>query len=130
MDAGLVVVLAVLGVFLLIPLGLAWVSTSPRRWSRIEGVLGRDLPTGHDRVPHWMPWALIGGGVLYLAGAILLRRDRDAPGSLPLWVLTGIGYIALGMAHLIVRRRQERRSASVQSQVEDRAEPGGPAAGG
>src|ERR687898_2998764 len=48
MDAGLVVVLAVLGVFLLVPLAFAWVSTNPRRWNRVGRVLGRDLPTGHD----------------------------------------------------------------------------------
>ena len=31
MDAGLVVVLAVLAVVLLVPLAFAWVSTNPRR---------------------------------------------------------------------------------------------------
>jgi hypothetical protein len=65
-----------------------------------------------------------------LAGAILLRRERDAPGSLPLWALTGTGYIVLGVAHLTARRRQERTTASDEPQVEDRAEPRGPAAGG
>ena len=43
---------AVLGVFPLVPLVFAWVSTNGRRWSRVEGVLGRDLPTGHDRVQY------------------------------------------------------------------------------
>ncbi len=52
MDAGLVVVPAVLGVFPLVPLVFAWVSTNGGRWSRVEGVLGRDLPTGHDRVQY------------------------------------------------------------------------------
>jgi hypothetical protein len=51
MDAGLVVVLALLGAFLLAPLTLAWVSTNPRRWSRVEGVLGRDLPSGTTGCP-------------------------------------------------------------------------------
>src|SRR5918994_7339654 len=49
MDAGLVVVLAVVGVFLLVPLPFAWVSTNPRRWGRGQRGLGRGPPTGHDR---------------------------------------------------------------------------------
>jgi hypothetical protein len=93
-------------------------------------VLGRDLPTGQDRVPRWLPWGLIAGGVAYLAGAMLMMRDRSAPRHFPFWALTGIGYILLGITHLIARRRQERKAASVEPQVEDRAEPRGPAAGG
>ena len=52
MDAGLVVVSEVLGVFLLVPLVFAWVSTNPRRWARVEGVLGRE-PKGSARLARW-----------------------------------------------------------------------------
>jgi hypothetical protein len=79
MDAGLVVVVAVLGVFPLVPLGFAWVRRNPRRWARVEGVLGRE-PKGSARLARW---------------------------SMGLWF-----------------------GASVQTQVEDRAEPLGPGAGG
>jgi hypothetical protein len=52
-------------------------------------------------------------------------------GLVGFWALTGIGYVAAGIGHLVVRRRQERKAAaSAQPQVEDRAEPGRPRPGG
>ena len=126
MDAGLMVVLALLGAVLLVPLALAWVSTNPRRWSRVEGVLGRDLPSGHNRVPRWLPWAMIGGGAGYLATAIAMARDQNTPSFFPFWLLVGTGYVLAGVIHLVARRRQKRKVASDQPQAGDRAEPGKP----
>jgi hypothetical protein len=126
MDAGLMVVLALLGAVLLVPLALAWVSTNPRRWSRVEGVLGRDLPSGHNRVPRWLPWMLIGCGVGYLVAAFAMARDPDTPSLFLFWALTGAGYVLAGVIHLVTRRRQKRKAASDQPQVGDRAEPGKP----
>ena len=127
MDAGLVVVLAVLGAFLLVPLGFAWVSTDPRRWARVEGVLGRE-PRGSER---WARWALgfrVGIGAIYLVmGIVQLRSGRSLIG----WVFAVIGslQVALGAAGYLLRARV-RRERSVESQVQDRAEPGRPGPGG
>ena len=108
MDAGLVVVLALLGAFLLVPLALAWVSADPRRWSRIESVLGRDLPTGHDRVPRWLPALAIGVGVLYLLlGVYGLLVEQPARRMVPLWFLQGIIALAMGVGqHRTLRRNR------------------------
>jgi len=106
MDAGLVVVLAVLGVFLLIPLALAWVSANPRRWSRIERVLGRDLPTGHNRVPRWLPAVAIGVGVLYLIlGIYGLLVEQPTRRIVPFWFLQGVISLALGVGQYHDLRR-------------------------
>jgi hypothetical protein len=70
MDAGLVVVLAVTGAFLLVPLVFAWVSTDPRRWARVEGVLGREPPQG-VLSPRWTVALWLVGGAAYAAIGIL-----------------------------------------------------------
>jgi hypothetical protein len=127
MDAGLVVVLAVLGVFLLVPLAFAWASTHPRRWARVEGVLGRE-PRGSERWARWATGLRIGIGSIYLVlGIVQLRGDNSLIG----WAFAVIGtlQVALGVtAYLLRGRVQSERS--VQTQVEDRAEPGCPAVGG
>jgi drug/metabolite transporter (DMT)-like permease len=125
MDAGLMAVLALLGAVLLVPLALAWVSTNPRRWSRVEGVLGRE-PKARPYPPRWLPWALIGGGAGYLASAIAMARDRDTPSLFLFWALTGAGYVLAGVIHLVAQWRQKQKAALGQPQVRDRAEPGKP----
>jgi hypothetical protein len=126
MDAGLVVVLAVLGVFLLVPLVLAWVSTDVRRWARVERVLGREP----SREVRWAPGFWVGLGVIYLAfGVVRLRSER--PGDVG-WLMEGQGvlYVAVGVAAFFLRRRVRREAGSVQSQVENRPEPRSPRPGG
>jgi hypothetical protein len=127
MDAGLVVVLAVLGVFLLVPLVFAWVSTDPRRWARVEGVLGRDRrmlsPRGALAV-----WTGL-GSIYLVAGFVQLRSDR--PGGTG-WLMVGFGllYVAIGVAAYLLNRRLRTSGGSAQAQVQDRAEPRRPGAGG
>ena len=106
-------VLALLGAVLLVPLALAWVSANPRRWTRVERVLGRE-PKARPYPPRWLPWALIGGGAGYLATAIAMARDRDTPSLFPFWALTGTGYVLAGVIHLVARQRQKRKVASDQ----------------
>jgi hypothetical protein len=126
MDAGLVVVLAVTGAFLLVPLAFAWVSTNPRRWARVEGVLGREP----SREVRWAPWFWIGLGAIYLAfGIVRLRGDSSSGVG---WLIEGQGalYVTLGVASWVLRRRLRREAASGQPQIQDRAEPGRPRPGG
>ncbi len=124
MDAGLAVVLAVLGAFLLVPLWLAWVSTNPRRWARVEGVLGREP----RREVRWAPWFWVVGGAVYVwTGTVRVRSDQPDVGWV--FVVMGAMYLAFGAAGFLLRARV-RRERSVQSQVQDRAEPGRPGAGG
>ena len=106
MDAGLVAVLAVLAVVLLVPLAFAWVSTNPRRWARVERVLGRDLPTGHDRVPRWLPALGFGAGVLYLIlGAYGLLVEEPFRRMAVFWLLQGLIFLGVGVAHYLAARR-------------------------
>jgi heme A synthase len=127
MDAGLVVVLAVTGVVLLVPLVFAWVSTNPRRWARVERVLGRE-PKGSERWVRWAPWFWVVGGAAYVAmGTLQVRSDQPNLGWLAL--MLGVLYLATGAAGFLVRGRV-RRERSSQTQVQDRAEPGRPGAGG
>jgi hypothetical protein len=126
MDAGLVVVLAVTGAFLLVPLAFAWVSTDPRRWARVERVLGRDP----SREVRWAPWFWIGLGAIYLVfGIVRLRGERSPDVG---WLIEGQGalYVTLGVASWFLRRRLRREAASGQPQVQERAEAGRPGPGG
>jgi hypothetical protein len=126
MDAGLVIVLVVLGAFLLVPFGLAWVSIDPRRWARVERVLGREP----SREVRWAPWFWIGLGAIYLAfGIVRLRGDRSPDVG---WLMEGQGalFVTLGVASYFLRRRLRREAGSGQPQVQDRAEPGRPGPGG
>jgi heme A synthase len=128
MDTGLVAVLAVLGAVLLVPLGFAWVSTSPRRWARVEGVLGRE-PKGSPRLARWSIWLWIGVGVAYLVlGVVQVVTGQS---SELLWVSFVLGPLYLlngGIQYLMYRRMRGRES--VQPQVKGRAEPARPRAGG
>ena len=129
MDAGLVFVLAATGVFLLVPLAFAWLSTNPRRWARIEGVLGRD-PRGSERWARWAAGFWVASGSVYIVmGVVRLRSDRPSDFG---WLIVAQGalFMALGAAVYLVNRRLRRTAASVKTQVEDRAEPGRPRPGG
>ena len=126
MDGGLVVVLAVLGAFLLVPLGFAWVSTDPRRWARVEGVLGRErlLP------PRLVVGLWLGIGAAYVAVGIAQYRT-DEPDGYP-WpsLILGVAWMLNGAFNYVVYRRRRAAENSAETQVEDRAEPGRPGAGG
>jgi hypothetical protein len=128
MDAGLAIVLAVLGVFLLVPLVFAWVSTDPRRWARVEGVLGRE-PKGSTRLARWSIGLWFGVGVAYLVMGVVQVVTRQ-PTDLE-WLSFALGtvYLFNGASQYVMYRRMRRRE-SAQTQVEDRAEPGRPASGG
>jgi hypothetical protein len=124
MDAGLVIVLVVLGAFLLMPLGFAWVSANPRRWGRVEGVLGRE-PRGSERWARVASGVRVGIGAIYLVlGILQLRREAALIG----WVLAVIGtlQVAVGVTAYLLRDR----TRSVQTQVQDGPEPGRPRPGG
>ena len=127
MDAGLVVVLAATGVFLLVPLAFAWLSTNPRRWARIEGVLGRD-PRGSERWARWAAGFWVASGSVYIVMGVVRLRS-DVPGLGWVWLVMGALYIAFGVAGYLLQDRV-RRERSTQPQVQDRAEPRGPGAGG
>jgi heme A synthase len=128
MDAGFVIVLAVLGVFLLVPLVLAWVSTNPRRWARVERVLGRE-PKGSERLARWSMRLWFGVGVAYLVMGVVQVVSGQA-GELR-WVSFALGFLYLlnGFTQYTMYRRMCRRE-SAQTQVEDGAEPGRPRTGG
>ena len=125
MDAGLVVVLAATGVFLLVPLAFAWLSTNPRRWARIEGVLGRD-PRGSERLARWAPGFWVGMGAVYIAVGIIQARTRERDGFPWLSLLLGAAWMLNGGTQYVIYRRRRAREVSVQTKVQDRAEAGGP----
>jgi hypothetical protein len=127
MDTGLVVVLVVSGFFLLVPLVLAWASTSPRRWARVEGVLGREL--AGKPPPRWLFAGWIVLGVLYLAMAVLQARTPERDGFPWFNLFAGVFWILNGGSQYLVYRRMRQRE-SAETQVERRAEPGRPGTGG
>jgi hypothetical protein len=121
MDAGLVVVAAVLGVFLLVPLVFAWVSTNPRRWARVEGVLGREPKGG--KVPRWLWGIWIGFSALYVVmGAAMLLGGRERWLGAA-WVLQGTSWGLLGGWYYRCWRQEQAAARSAETQVQDRAEP-------
>ena len=126
MDTGLVVVAAVVGAFLLVPLVLAWVSTNPRRWARVEKVLGQDVG---QAPPRWLFGGWIGFGVVYLVMAAIQSRTPERDGFPWVNVVVGILWILNGCTQYLVYRRMRRRE-SAETQVEHRAEPGRPRTGG
>ena len=124
MNSGLVAALAATGLLLLVPLAFAWVSTDSRRWARVEGVLGREP----RREVRWAPWFWVAGGAVYnVTGIARVRSDQSDVGWV--FVVMGAMYLAFGVAGFLLRARV-RRERSAQTQVEDRAEPGRPRAGG
>jgi hypothetical protein len=69
-----------------------------------------------------------GAGHLVLGVFQAWTEERDGPPWLSL--LLGGSYLFNGGLQCLWYRRMRRREASAQPQVEDRAEPRGPAAGG
>jgi hypothetical protein len=128
MDAGLVIVLVVLGAFLLVPLVFAWVSIDPRRWARVEGVLGRE-PRGSARLARWSMWVWFGVGVAYLVMGVVQVVTGQSTALLWVSFVLGALYVLNGATQLVMYRRMRRRE-SAQAQVQDRAEPGRPRPGG
>jgi hypothetical protein len=120
MDAGLVVVLSVLGVFLLVPLGFAWVSTNPRRWARVEGVLGRE-PKGSARLARWSTGLWFGVGVAYLVMGVVQAVTGQATKLSWVSFVLGVLYLVNGGTQYVMYLRTRGRP-SVQAQVQDRAE--------
>jgi hypothetical protein len=120
MDAGLVVVLSVLGVFLLVPLGFAWVSTNPRRWARVEGVLGRE-PKGSARLARWSMGLWFGVGVAYLVMGVVQAVTGQATKLSWVSFVLGVLYLVNGGTQYVMYLRTRGRP-SVQAQVQDRAE--------
>jgi hypothetical protein len=113
MGTGLVVVLAVTGLFALLPLWFAWLSLDSRRWQRVERVLGREPRSGKDP-PRWVCWWWMGLGAVYpISGAVLVAAGRERTAGVVL-LLLGIVNAAPGGACFYVRRRLRR----------DRAGPG------
>jgi hypothetical protein len=129
MDAGLVVVSVVLGGFLLVPLVLAWVSTDPRRWARVEKVLGREPPAG-VLSPGWAAGLWTAMGATYIALGIGQARTDEPDGFPWLSLALGIAWMLNAVFQYVVLRRRQAAARSAQTQVQDRAEPGRPGAGG
>jgi hypothetical protein len=130
MDAGLLVVLAVIGFFLLVPLWLAWLSTDSRRWARLERAIGRE-PSG-DPNEQWGVWAGLSAMNL-LAGAIRLLDGRTSgrpPWSALIWLLGGLLNAVVAGVLYRRRRRDRHQASSAGAQVQDGPESGRPGAGG
>jgi hypothetical protein len=124
MGTGLVVVLVVTGLFALLPLWFAWLSTDSRRWQRVERILGREPRSGMDP-SRWLCWAWMGLSAAYLiTGALSVAGGRERIVSVVLLFL-GIAYGARGGVCFYVRWRRQRERAdpgAAGAQVE-----GGPA---
>jgi hypothetical protein len=125
MDAGLLVVLAAVGVFMVLPLWFAWLSTDSRRWGRVQRVLGRE-PSGRDRGGLVGVWAGLSAAYL-VNGAFHLLAGRPRWHAL-LWLLGGLLFAV--MAGVLHWRRPRERAASTAAQVEGGPEAGRPGAGG
>ena len=129
MTLGSVVMVTAIGFFAVAPLVLAWVSTDPARWGRVEGVLGRELPAG-VLSPRWVVGLWVGFGAAYAAVGITQARTDEADGFPWLSLLLGAACMSTGVFNYVVYRRRCKAEESAQAQVEDRAEPSGPAASG
>jgi hypothetical protein len=130
MDAGLVVVLAVLVVFLMVPLAFAWVSTNPRRWARVERVLGRE-PRGSERWARWSIGLWFGVGAAWIIMGITQVVTGQSTETEFEWISFAVGALYLLTAGTqYFTYRHMRRARSAEAQVEGRAEPGRPGAGG
>jgi hypothetical protein len=129
-DAELVVVLAVIGFFLLVPLWLAWLSTDSRRWARLERAIGRE-PSG-DPNEQWGVWAGL-SAMNFLTAALHLLPG--GPFGRLRW--SGLIWLVGGLLNAMVagvlyrrRRRGRQRAGSAGAQVQDGPEAGRPGAGG
>ena len=124
MDAELVVVLAVIGFFLLVPLWLAWLSTDSRRWARLERAIGRE-PSG-DPNEQWGVWAGLSAMNLLTAALHLLP---GGPFGRLRW--SGLIWLVGGLLNAVVagvlyrrRRRDRQRASSAGTRVQDGPEAG------
>ncbi|HYN16881.1 MAG TPA: hypothetical protein VEY96_02190, partial [Actinomycetes bacterium] len=73
---------------------------------RVERVLGREVPTGHDRVPHWLPVLGFGVGVLYLAlGAYGLLVEHPFRQMAVFCLLQGAVFLGIGVGQYLQVRR-------------------------
>jgi heme A synthase len=126
MDAGLLVVLAAIGFFVLVPLWFAWLSLDSRRWGRVERVLGRE-PSGGER-------GMVGGSaglsVVYLANGTLQLLAGRSPWVGLIWLLGGLLFAVTAGLHYRRWRRHRQRAGSAGAQVQHGPEAGGPGAGG
>jgi 4-amino-4-deoxy-L-arabinose transferase-like glycosyltransferase len=115
---GTVVVLVVTGLFVLLPLWFAWLSTDSRRWQRVERLLGRE-PTSKEP-PSWVWWAWIGLSAAYVViGALRVASGRERFLGV-VWLFQGVlwGLLA-GSWYLRWRREREQASPGADSaQVE------------
>jgi hypothetical protein len=130
MDAGLLVVLAVVGFFLLMPLWLAWLSTDSRRWARLERAIGPE-PSG-DPNEQWGLWAGLSAmnlltGTLHLLPGGPFGRLRW---SGLIWLIGGLLNAVVAGVLYRRRRRDRQRASSAGTQVQDGPEAGRPGAGG
>jgi hypothetical protein len=128
MDAGLLLVLAAIGFFVLVPLWFAWLSTNSRRWGRVERVLGRE-PSGRGAMG-----AFAGLSAVYVALGAFRLLAPGPPGSPRwlglLWVLTGLLFGVNAGVLYRRQRRDRRRAGSAATQVQHGPVAGGPGAGG
>jgi hypothetical protein len=111
-----------------VPLGFAWVSSNPRRWARVEGVLGRE-PVGRAP-PRWLFVAWAGLGAVYIGSGIIQARTAERDGFPWVNILIGILWMLNGGTQYLIHRRRRAEELSAEAQVEGRAEPGRPGPGG
>jgi hypothetical protein len=128
MDAGLLIVLAAIGFFVLLPLWFAWLSLDSRRWGRVQRVLGRE-PSGRGAVG-----TFAGMSAVYLVLGAFRLLDPGPRGSQrwsgPIWLLTGLLFGVHAGVLYWRERRGRRRGGSADAQVQHGPEAGGPGAGG
>jgi hypothetical protein len=128
MGTGLVVVLAVTGLFLLLPLWFAWLSLDSRRWQRVERILGRELPDKEP--PRWLWWAWAGFCAAYVVlGVLRVVSGRERVLGIA-WLVQGVAFGILGgVSYLRWRRERERASpgaAGAQVKHGPQGRPGAP----
>jgi len=128
MDAGLLVVVAAIGFFVLVPLWFAWLSTDSRRWGRVERVLGRE-PSG-DPSELWGVWAGMSAANLASAAFRVLVPGSSGGSrwSALVWLFGGL--LNAVVAGVLYRRRRRERGGSAGAEVQHGPEAGGPGAGG
>jgi hypothetical protein len=118
MGRGSLVVLVVTGLFVLLPLWLAWLSMDSRRWQQVERILGRELPDKEP--PRWLWWMWAGFGAAYVViGALRVASGRERFLGI-VWLFQGVVFGVLGgVSYLRWRREREQASPdAADAQVE------------